>query len=644
MPGLDDRLRRDLDRLVRLGDSSGALNRVSARKRRAGFMRRVQVAGLVVAVVGASAGGTWALTRVFRDTELEPAATGPKVRNGKIAFVSDRDGNQEIYVMDPDGSNVVRLTNNPGFELDPAWSPDGSRIAFVSDRSGDYELHVMNADGTGVRRLTESSHIRPQAFAGNPDWSPDGQWIAFSARPDCRSDCPEGLSFAIFVVSPDAHRSTEWVNLSFVEAPTTREGAERIERDPTWSRDGERILFNSWVSSPLYVQGFDPGPSDPMGAYLMAADGTDRRPLLPMGDDDTSFLAGDIDWSPVDDRLLYYTHGNILVGVVAETSVSGIETLVEAGERETAREPAWSPDGTRIAFVLTDPLLPPRSDTEDIHVMNSNGSDQTNLTNHPANDFAPAWQPLPIGAPTVTPTVAPTGTPAPTLPPPTPPAPPQPSQQEFEGSFGPLCGFSGRFGDVDGDGKQDKTAVSFPKSGASCPAFPETGSWLVYVMWGNGATGAWPLNDCIRVCEAFGMSDLNGNDTDEFFLVVDSGAATVLLHVYQLPVGPQPKHPIEVAPPGADGYPANEPALFPHGGSVAYQDFITCNAGDGFHSLIATSAELDQEEGEWNVHETILSLERGAFTVVSTRNYQVAYDPTGEDPLPVPGDSCFALD
>jgi hypothetical protein len=224
------------------------------------------------------------------------------------------------------------------------------------------------------------------------------------------------------------------------------------------------------------------------------------------------------------------------------------------------------------------------------------------------------------------------------------PSPPQPSREMFEIKFGKLCGFTGAIGNFDGDRIPDSAAVAFAPSGGSCPDEPPEDAWWLHVIWGSGPSGAWPLDDCDRACRSFGIADLDGNGTDEFFLVIDAGAATEFLHVYELAIGPQPKHPIEVAPPGAAGYPANEPALFPYGGSVTHQDFVTCDEGDGVHILIATSAELDQNAGEWSIRETILSLDGEVFTVVSTRDYQVAFDPSGQEPLPVPGDACFALD
>ena len=76
---------------------------------------------------------------------------------GCIAFTSDRDGNNEIYLMNPDGSGQTRLTDNGAQDYFPTWSSDGTRIAFVSDRDGNNEIYVMKADGSRQTRLTNNS-------------------------------------------------------------------------------------------------------------------------------------------------------------------------------------------------------------------------------------------------------------------------------------------------------------------------------------------------------------------------------------------------------------------------------------------------------------------------------------------------------
>ena len=84
--------------------------------------------------------------------------------NGRIAFDSDRDGNDEIYVMNADGTGQTRLTNNVVSDLQSAWSPDGTKIAFQSTRDGNPEIYAMNADGTAPTRLTTRSCAARQAW------------------------------------------------------------------------------------------------------------------------------------------------------------------------------------------------------------------------------------------------------------------------------------------------------------------------------------------------------------------------------------------------------------------------------------------------------------------------------------------------
>lgn len=123
---------------------------------------------------------------LYRDGEHRVLSNRPGLNTGgalspngsELAMVLSMDGNSEIYIVSPeDGSIIRRLTDNRAEDVSPVWSPSGRRIAFVSDRSGGPQIYVMNADGSDQRRVT---------FAGNynttPDYSPDGTRIAFTGR------------------------------------------------------------------------------------------------------------------------------------------------------------------------------------------------------------------------------------------------------------------------------------------------------------------------------------------------------------------------------------------------------------------------------------------------------------------------------
>lgn len=145
----------------------------------------------------------------------------------KIVFLSFRDGNGEIYIMNPDGSRQIRLTNNPASDNWPAWSPDGTKIAFTSDRDGNYEIYVMNADGSGQTRLTNN----PMTDY-SPSWSPDGTKIAFTRR-------TSGTSGAIFFMNPDGSGQIPIINT-----------ASEIDDCVDWSPDGTRIAFQKLIAIP----------------------------------------------------------------------------------------------------------------------------------------------------------------------------------------------------------------------------------------------------------------------------------------------------------------------------------------------------------------------------------------------------------
>lgn len=95
---------------------------------------------------------------------------------GPVVFASDRTGNYEVFVLDPQTGLTTQLTNSPATDIEPDWSPDGSLVTFVSDRDGDFELYIMRADGTDLRQITFNN-----AAERLPRWQPNGEYIVYSS-------------------------------------------------------------------------------------------------------------------------------------------------------------------------------------------------------------------------------------------------------------------------------------------------------------------------------------------------------------------------------------------------------------------------------------------------------------------------------
>jgi dipeptidyl aminopeptidase/acylaminoacyl peptidase len=139
---------------------------------------------------------------------------------GKIAFQTNRDGNYEIYEMNGDGTAQTRITNNAATDVQPAWSPDGTKIAFTSNRDGNDEIYVMNADGSGQTRITNNA-----ASDAQPGWSPDGTKIVFATSRDGSTE--------IYTMNSDGSGQTRITNNS------------SSDNFPVWSPDGAKIAFQS---------------------------------------------------------------------------------------------------------------------------------------------------------------------------------------------------------------------------------------------------------------------------------------------------------------------------------------------------------------------------------------------------------------
>ena len=282
----------------------------------------------------------------------QPRDTSP---SGKIVFTAQRDGDSEIYEMNADGTDQTRLTSNMIADTRPAYSPAGQQIAFMSGELGESQIYLMNRDGTKQRQLTQ---VAAPDYVLDFAWSPNGQRIAFSAGEDFGSA-------DIYSINTDG---TGQKRLTNSDSPGS------WASHPSWSPDGARIAFTfdeGWFAAPIIS--------------TMSPDGTGQTPLM----DASQWIWNQHpSWSP-DGEQIAFTSGDSSVYDIYIIGAHAVYDHYDATHiTHNARVNGfwglnWSPDGRRIAF----------NSAETIHVLNVDGTCETQVTDSSESAFEPSWSP-----------------------------------------------------------------------------------------------------------------------------------------------------------------------------------------------------------------------------------------------------------
>ena len=242
----------------------------------------------------------------------------------RILFTSNRDGNREVYMMNPDGSEQVNLTQHPADDQQAVWSPTGDKILFVSDRRGTRDLYLMNPDGSNIRRVFKR---KIEAWKIEPTWSPDGKQFAYMYK-----DWPR-LKFGLYLGrfgeedveliggglspawSPEgseiACRSDNPVGtfIAFINVRTrNREQLlpQKVlpwQESPSWSAAGDRLAFagNRHPIPVILDRELHRIWNDKQAIYIVNRDGTDLRQLV----DEAGPYAQSPELSPDGEEVLY---------------------------------------------------------------------------------------------------------------------------------------------------------------------------------------------------------------------------------------------------------------------------------------------------------------------------------------------------
>jgi len=260
----------------------------------------------------------------------------------KIAFISTRTGNKEVYTIDFDGRNEKRITRNGSINLDPVWSPDGTKLAFTCYLRRNPDLYMVDFKRGKIYLFSHRVGINTA-----PGWSPDGRYIAVTLRTSSGSE--------IFLLN----------NHGKIVRQLTKGWGDNLSA--AWSPDGKKIAFVSNRTGRPQI-------------YTMNADGSNVKRLTFRGTYNVAPV-----WSPRGDRIAYsgIIDGNFQICTITLDG-STIHVLTSIGSNQS---PSWSPDGRYIAYSQATRR------GVDIYIMNFDGNFKRRLTHGKGKNTMPFWSP-----------------------------------------------------------------------------------------------------------------------------------------------------------------------------------------------------------------------------------------------------------
>ncbi len=293
---------------------------------------------------------------IFTCCNLKPASVESCSRIAYTYYSYPKEQNGDIYSVCADGSDAIRLTDDPAYDGAPAWSPDGTQIAFVSDRSGAAQVYRMDADGGNVRQLTTD------LLNDDPIWLPGGEqiavrttdgqglywWRILNLNTNQMVDLTEASYDFFFQKQAWSPANPEVATMSLVEQRERNDGSSQIHVkaidgsydraltdniwanvNPVWSPDGKQLAFLSEMHGEYNI----------FALYVMDADGGNTRQVSKPKFTESAVLS----WSPDGKQIVIGDIFNGRVLIIYDVASGKSRELLPVAEGETIMEPAWQP-------------------------------------------------------------------------------------------------------------------------------------------------------------------------------------------------------------------------------------------------------------------------------------------------------------